>query len=104
MVEVDILEKSFSKRAKLTNDRIVRLNRYKIRTNHPFHLKFCTVAPYILTNKMATFFFNFALIYVMTSIIYSNLCEKFVKIQRDIIYNPCVCPTGYEFKYFKSIV
>ena len=83
---------------------IVKLNRYKIRTNHPFHLKFCTVAPYILTNKMATFFFNFALIYVMTSIIYSNLCEKFVKIQRDIICNPYVCPTGYEFKYFKSIV
>ena len=57
--KVDILEKSFSKRAKFTNDRTVRLNRYKIRTNHPFHLKFCTVAPYILTNKMAKTFFEF---------------------------------------------
>ena len=104
MVEVDILEKSFSKSAKFTNDRIVRLNRNKIRTNHPFHLKCLIVAPYILTNKMVIFFFEFALIYVMISIIYSNLCEKFVKIQRDITYNPFVCPTGYEFKYFKSIV
>ena len=102
--KVDILEKSFSKRAKFTNDRTVRLNRYKIRTNHSFHLKFCAVAPYILANKMSKNVLNFALIHVMTSIIYSNLCEKFVKIQRDIICNPCVCPTGYELKYFKSIV
>ena len=76
-VKVDILEKSFSKCAKFTNDRIARLNRYIIRTNHPFHLKFCTVAP----------FFEFCTKYVMTSIIYSNLCEKFVKIQRDIIHD-----------------
>ena len=48
-----MLEKGFSKRAKFTNDRIVRLNHYKIRTNHPFHLKFSTVASYILANKMA---------------------------------------------------
>ena len=97
--------KKFSKRAKFTNDRIVRLNHYKISTNHPFHLKFCTVAHYILTSKMAKFFFlNFALIYVMTLIMFSNLCQKFVKFQRGIICNPCVCPTGYEFKYFKSIV
>ena len=89
---------------KFTNDRIVRLNRYKIRTNHPFHLKFCTGAPYILTNKIPKIFLNFALIYVMTAIIYSNLCKKCVKIQHNIIYNPCVCPTGYEFKYFTSIV
>ena len=45
-VKLDILEKSFSKCAKFTNDRIARLNRYIIRTNHPFHLKFCTVAPF----------------------------------------------------------
>ena len=42
--------------------------------------------------------------HVMTSIIYSNLRKKFVKIERDIIFNSCVCPAGYEFKYFKSIV
>ena len=60
-------------------------------------MKFCTVAPFILSN-------NFGLIYIMTSIIYSNLGEKFAKIQRDIICNPCACLTGYEFKYFKSIV
>ena len=104
-VKADLLEKKFSKRAKFTNDRIVRLNRYKIRTNHTFHLKFCTVAPYILTNKTKRqiFFLNFALIYAMTSIIYSNLCKKSVNIQH-VMCNPCVCPTGYEFKYFKSIV
>ena len=65
MVKVDILEKDFSKHAKFTNDRIVTLNRYKIRTNHPFHLKFCTLALYILTNKIAKKFSEFC----------SNLCH-----------------------------
>ena len=40
------------------------------------------------------FFFNFALIYVMTSIIYSNISEKFAKIQRDTICNPCFAQLG----------
>ena len=103
-VKVDILEKKCSKRAKFTNDRIVRLNRYEIRTNHPFHLKFCTVAPYILTHKRAKIVFEFC-----TNLCHDinhlfKLCEKFAKIKRGIICNPCVCPTGYEFRYLKSIV
>ena len=59
------LKKRFSKRAKFTNFRIVRLNCYKIRANHLFHIKFCAVTPYILTNKMAKKYFEFC----------TNLCH-----------------------------
>ena len=54
------------------------LNRYKIRTNYSFHLKFCTVAPCILTNNMAKKCFEFC----------TNLCHD---INNLFKFTPKIC-------------
>ena len=67
---------------------VVRLNRYKIRANHPFHLKFCTVAHYILTSKMAKKFLEFC----------TNLCHdinNFFKFMQKIMRKICKISTWH---------